>query len=257
MELLRSLAPREACSYLPDQEQQLEYRFIVGATPARYQRLIERGWRRFGYTFFRPACRSCHRCRSLRVDVADFAPSKSQRRNLRRNEDVRVEIRRPMVSQRHLDLYNAYHRDMAERRDWPFRVMRRDDYIESYVAGYGRFGYEFAYIRAGKLIGVGLVDILPRGLSSVYFYHDPEWRSEGPGTFSVLKEIETARDRGRPYLYLGYWVAENSSMDYKARFTPHEILRGYVEDDQPAEWVRPETFGDPSLLTETRVGYPV
>ena len=77
-----------------------------------------------------------------------------------------------------------------------------------------------------RLIGVGLADRCPGGLSSVYMYFDPAFAGRSLGTFSVLWEIEYCRRENLPYDYLGYYVAGCQKMAYKARFRPNEMLVG-------------------------------
>ncbi len=79
------------------------------------------------------------------------------------------------------------------------------------------------YELGGALVGVSWVDILHDGLSSVYFAFDPDYASRRLGSYSIMKEIEWARDIGKSWLYLGFWVPGGKSMDYKAQFRPHEI----------------------------------
>ena len=43
------------------------------------------------------------------------------------------------------------------------------------------------------------------------------------GTFSVLKQIEYALQYRIKNFYLGYYIAENASLVYKARFRPNEV----------------------------------
>src|SRR5260221_6477797 len=86
----------------------VEYRILAGVTAGSYQDLLRRGWRRFGEDFFRPACPRCVKCRSLRVNVGEFKPSRSQRRTLQRNSQIRVVVQSPTVTMEHLRLYNAY-----------------------------------------------------------------------------------------------------------------------------------------------------
>jgi arginyl-tRNA--protein-N-Asp/Glu arginylyltransferase len=239
IELYRVTEDPRVCSYLPGETASLKYRLIAGATSETCQRLVRRGWRRFGISFFRPVCENCAECRSLRVVVEGFRPSNSQRRCLKQNPDIRTALKRPEISREHIRLYNAYHKDMSRRRGWPDRPIEARDYVESFVMGAGNFGHEIQYYAGTRLVGVGLVDVLPDGISSVYFYHDPAWRHRGPGTFSILREIQLAKKIRKPHLYLGYCIQENPSMSYKSRFKPHEILDHYVDDDGSPSWRSP------------------
>lgn len=254
--------PPRPCSYLPDQTAALEYRFFRDVTPQRMSELLRRGWRRMGTHFFRPRCPNCVRCRSIRVDVEAFSPSKSQRRTLKRNPDVRAVLGRPSLSVEQIGLFNAYHADMQRRRGWPDRETTPPEYAESFLAGDWKFAYEVQYRQsspgnrkpdggsaanegavrsegnpeAGALLGIGLIDIVPDAISSIYFYHAPTWRDQGPGTFSILHELDLARQLKKRWLYLGYWIAECPSMAYKNSFTPHEILKRHVADDEQPVW---------------------
>ena len=119
---------------------------------------------------------------------------------------MRVEVAEPDVTKDHIRLYNDWHADMHVRSGWRKDQIDAETYAEAFLAGEWEFAREFRYYRADRLIGVGLVDVLPAALSSVYFYHDPAWRPQSPGTFTVLKEIEYAQQTGRRYVYLGYWI---------------------------------------------------
>lgn len=236
LELLRGAAPHGPCSYLPEETASLQYRYLLDIEAAEFEAMLARGWRRQGACFFRPGCPACVKCRSLRVDVAAFSPGKSQRRALKRNLDVRLVIRKPTVTRQHMEIFNAYHADMHRRRGWNFEPTRPEEYSRTFLAGNFSFASEFLYLQGRSLLGVGLVDVTPRAMSSIYFYHRPDWRPSSPGTFSVLKELEFAKETGRQWLYLGYWIAENASMSYKNRFEPNEILERYVGDDEPPVW---------------------
>src|SRR5262245_25468611 len=128
IDLIRFRTPPYTCSYLPSEIASLEYRILGGVTASSYQDLLRRGWRRFGEDFFRPACRLCAKCRSLRVNVEEFRPSRSQRRALRHNSQVRVVVQTPTVTTDHLQLYNAYHEDMHRRRGWRWQTMTEESY---------------------------------------------------------------------------------------------------------------------------------
>lgn len=83
-----------------------------------------------------------------------------------------------------------------------------------------RLGGEF-------LIAVGVIDILPTGLSSVYLFYHPIFSHElvALGKYAILKEIEFARDTLKvPYYYLGYYIESCQKMRYKADYKPTQML---------------------------------
>jgi len=55
--------------------------------------------------------------------------------------------------------------------------------------GFGSFHQRYRLRSSGKLIAVGVVDILPSCLSSVYFFYDPELSRQSLGVVSALYEI--------------------------------------------------------------------
>lgn len=228
------------CSYLPGRPSLMEYRWARFLTEERYRHLLERGWRRFGRTLFRPMCGGCHECQSLRVDVDAFRASKSQRRIRNRNSDVSFEVGPVTVTAEHLDLYNAYHLDMHERRGWPFRVITPEDYADSFLEGDFGFNREFQYKQNGRLVAVGLVDHAMDVMSSLYFYHAPDLRENGLGVFSVLCELEYALQHNVRWLYMGYYIRDCGSMNYKNRYQPHQILTRYGKLDESVEWIAPD-----------------
>ncbi len=84
-----------------------------------------------------------------------------------------------------------------------------------------------------------MMDEIPKqSISLVYFFHDPEWRAQSPGVFSVLTQLEYARAQGMPHAYLGYWIKDCQSMNYKNRFAPYEILDEYVNEGESPVWRR-------------------
>jgi arginine-tRNA-protein transferase len=223
--LFHFVAPPSVCSYLPDRLARLEYEHVASLTPDEYLQLMERGWRRFGHTLFRPRCTACTACRSLRVVVERFRPNRSQRRARKANEaEVELRIGEPSVSRAKLKLYDRYHAFQTGARGWPQHPGKDpDSYIESFV--FNPFPIEeWCYYLRGRLIGVAYVDPLPRGLSAIYSYYDPDERHRSPGTWNVLKIIEEAARRGLPHVYLGYYVAGCQSLEYKGNFVPNEIL---------------------------------
>ncbi len=185
---------------------------------------LRRGWRRFGPVIFRPECPSCRMCQSLRVPVNTFHPRESQRRAWNKNQgSVTLRIDSPSVSPEKLDLFARFQQHGHEVKGWP-----ADEGDQLGLMTANPFPTEeWCYYVDDRLIAVGYVDALPEGLSAIYFYHDPAERHRSLGAYNVLSILASARERGLPHVYLGYYVEGCRSLDYKARFRPNEVLGGH------------------------------
>ncbi len=223
--LYRYLAQPVPCGYLSEQTARLEYEYVISLTTEEYADRLLKGWRRFGSSLFRPRCRKCSACQSLRVDVARFQPDRGQRRAWKANAgSTRLQIVAPELTSTKLRLYDRYHLYQSCSKGWPEHTDRD---AESYLASFVDNPIpteEWCYFDGPELIGVGYVDVLPIGLSAIYFYHDPDHRALSLGTFNVLCLLAEAARRGLPHVYLGYYVSACRSLAYKNRFRPSEIL---------------------------------
>jgi arginine-tRNA-protein transferase len=214
----------------------MHYKHIEEATNQFSSAVIQRGWRRFGKYYFYPICNGCNGCKSLRIDVDKFKLSKSQRRAMKRNKNTRIIIQKPSNSKDHIDLYNKYHNWKAQKDGWRGSSITPREYFENFADGAHKFGKEGLYIRDNKLIGVDLFDIVEDGISSVYFYYDPDYAHLSLGTFSLLYQIDLTKRLGLKYIYLGYWVDGCKAFAYKDNFPPEEILDGFPPLDEEPDW---------------------
>ena len=82
-----------------------------------------------------------------------------------------------------------------------------------------------------------LIDIVDDGISSIYCYYDPDYSHLSLGKFSLLKEIDLAKQMGLRWIYLGYYVKGCQSLEYKKDFLPQERLVEYVGLDKSPIWV--------------------
>lgn len=228
-------AAPEPCGYLPGREAATEYRLMTGVTREHLEFLIERGWRRFGVSYFRPVCAGCFECVSLRIPIAGFSPSKSQRRALRKCAHLRVECRDPVADEERLTLHERWYAMREDTRNWTRSRSTLEEFAATFCVPHPS-ARELDYYDGDRLIAVGFVDETPNALSSVYFFYDPDYRHLSLGIASVLFEMNFARDRGCSHLYLGYRVAECPSSSYKARFGPHELLVGRPEISERPVW---------------------
>lgn len=101
---------------------------------------------------------------------------------------------------------------------------------EGWPCDYG--SYHQQYRIDGKLIAVGVIDILPKCVSSVYVYFDmDDYSFLSLGVYSALREIEMTRKlyvsdttRRLKYYYMGYYVHSCPKMRYKGNYSPSYLL---------------------------------
>lgn len=213
----------EQCPYLPDRLARLPLRLPLA--PLGGDQLDERlaaGDRRNGRFLYGTQCPHCQECEPIRLSVDDFQPDATQRRVLRRGDrELTLSIGRPIVDAQRVQLYNLHQvgRGLSSGR--------RVD-----LAEYAAFlvetccdTLEFQYLLDDQLVAVAIADRGASSLSAVYCYFDPSLSRLSLGSYSILKQVEMCRQWKLPHLYLGYYIARNAHMIYKARYKPHERLR--------------------------------
>lgn len=209
------------CGYLPGRQATDEVWASLELEPEDYQDLMDQGYRRSGHLLYRPRCAGCASCIPIRVPVADFRPSRSQRRVARRNADLRLQVGPPTLSPEKLDVYRRYleFQHPGSRQDSSIETLR--DFLYSSCVDTREISYRAP---RDRLVGVSIVDVGPRSLSSVYHFFEPDESRRSVGTYSALTEIELCRRHGIPWYYLGYWVEGCRQMEYKTAFQPNERL---------------------------------
>ena len=182
------------------------------------------GMRRSGTLVYRPLCPGCRRCQPFRVDTEAFTISRSQKR-VHKKVDGRfsVDVVRPLVDAEHLALYNRYQHDQHGKEG----QQGDDDSYARFLVDSVADTWELQWRDdAGVLVGVGIIDVVEDGISTVYFYWEPTLRELSLGVYSALWEIELCRRWHKRYYYLGYLVPGSRTMSYKAQFSGGEVWHG-------------------------------
>ena len=217
----------QTCSYLPDREA-----VMLFADPRRrleadtFAKLIDNGFRRSGDNVYRPHCSGCNACVPVRLPVQEFSRSRSQRRVWNNNQDLDIQPLTGPFTDEHAELYQRYRALRHESEIDGQQTREQLSYLRSR-------SLETSYVEFRddqKLLAVAAIDHLPRGWSAVYTFFEPDCPQRSLGTFAVLWEIEQLRQEGLEWLYLGYWIKDSPSMDYKKNFHPLEQL-------QAGKWV--------------------
>ena len=91
--------------------------------------------------------------------------------------------------------------------------------------------YHQCYRLDGRLVAMAVLDLLPNGVSAVYFIHHVDFQRWSFGKLSALREIALALETKRDYYYMGYYIHSCIKMRYKGDFKPQQIL-----DPESLEW---------------------
>ncbi|ETS78749.1 hypothetical protein PFICI_08602 [Pestalotiopsis fici W106-1] len=257
-------------------------------TPAFYQSLIDRCWRRSGRLLYRPNQRdSCCPHYTLRLDSSQAHISKDQRAAVNRfNKFVlgdeyikqadRLYPRSHEESRRRkqeFDLVERIHEAETQRLQTPpqpahtFEVTLEPDIFteEKYAVfenyqrivhqegpsdisrdGFQRFlcdsplrseilrseagkerqlgSFHQCYRLDGKLVAVGVLDLLPECVSAKYFLYHESIHKYQPGKLGALHEIALAAEKGYRYWYSGFYIHTCPKMRYKIDFKPQFVL---------------------------------
>jgi len=217
-----TLSELDSCPYLEGHEVRFRYFFAEDLDEEEWEYFLASGFRKFGHYIFKPECPSCQKCQPLRVLVKEFTPSKSQRRILKKNKNTRMEIKNLIYQREIYDLYCLHSEAKFDTDKHP--VASEEEFLLSHFTKTSPAlltEYRFEDI----LIAVGFLDVSHQGLSSVYFIYHPDFAHLGLGTYGALKEIELAKEMEKQYYYLGYYIEENRSMNYKANYRPFQLLK--------------------------------
>ena len=221
----------QPCPYLDGRSERKLFTALQGDHAQRLNdTLSKQGFRRSQNVLYRPSCAECSACLSARIPVADFVPSRSQTRILKRNAALRRNVTSPWATEDQFALFRRYlddrHADggMADMDIFEFAAMIEETPIKSRVIEYTRAPDQGE--RGRPLVAVCLTDVFDDGLSMVYSFYDPTYAAQSLGTHVILDHVAIAREAGLPYVYLGYWVPGSRKMGYKAGFAGLEIYKG-------------------------------
>jgi len=192
-----------------------------------YMQLTDMGFRRSGEHIYRPWCEGCGECKSVRVPVAGFNVSKSQKRVLTRNKDLQVSFELPSCAD---EIYNLYANYIIQRHSdgdmYPPSLEQFENFLcQAPPTSQTRF---VCFRLEQKLLAVAVVDLLPKGVSAIYTFFDPAYEIRSLGRLAVLWQIRWAQSQAMDFVYLGYWIKDCQKMAYKAEYQPLQVFEDLI-----------------------------
>lgn len=82
----------------------------------------------------------------------------------------------------------------------------------------------------GRLIAMGVLDLLPEAVSGVYFIYHSDFEKWSFGKLSALREAALSIECDYVYYYMGYYIHNCKKMRYKGDYKP------YVLDYDTMQW---------------------
>ena len=238
------------CPYLPGKQERKVFTELAGPHAGELNDALGRiGFRRSQGVAYRPSCAGCSACVSVRVVTPEFRPNATQRKLLRRHDDLQVSACRAWATDEQYQLLRRYLSTrhptggMAGMDEEDYADMVEHSPVNSLIIEYR----EPRPHGRGRLVAACLTDRQADGLSMIYsFFAADDADRPGLGNFVIMDHILRAREAGLPYVYLGYWVKGSPRMAYKTRYRPIEVLG-------PAGWRRMAEEPEPVLPPRGRV----
>ena len=194
-----------------------ESRILSSVQPQVMDQLWAEGWRHFGTEFFRASLMADEGCLKrqvpLRIRLAGFDPSKSQRRTIRRNRDLEVGIAEARPEREEAALFEVH--KTRFRYNVPESL---EDFLGTRPASEPCRCVQLSVREEGRLVAASFLVLGERASSSVYAVFDPALSKRRLGIYTMLAEIEFAQEQGYAFYYRGYATVEGSCYDYKKEF---------------------------------------
>ncbi len=165
----------------------------------------------------------------IRIRLKDFSLSKHQKRVLKKNTDIRVEIRQLAITSEEEELFGQHKRRFA--------VIPPKSIYDVIPLSQMTDIKKLSVYEDKRLIAASYLDMGSASTYSMYAMFDPAFAWRSLGILTIIKEIQFSILQGMEFYYLGFVYEDPSYYDYKKHFHGLECF------DWNGNWVKAERNG--------------
>lgn len=185
-------------------------------------KLSRSGFRRSYNHMYIPQCKDCSQCTSSRINKMKFLFTKGTKRNLKKNSDLKISVNTKNFEKERFELFINYCSERHNSGNMQF--MNFEEFNNFYHHNQNKTIILDLIDNHNVLFASILLDVLDDGYSAVYSFFNPFLNKRGLGKNLILRSLELLIDIKKKYLYLGYWIKDCTSMNYKSSFKGVEFF---------------------------------
>ena len=173
---------------------------LAPMSPGAFDQFMEKGWRILGHVILRHNAiiynNEVALTIPLRIRLDGFMFSKSQKKLYRvHSERFKVSVQKIALTTEKNELFLKH----CNR----FRHGNHYTHLDTFITEQSWYnpvpGYEIEVRDGGKLVACSYFHIGQQGFCGTYCFFDPEYTQYSLGTYTMLLELETARQMGKTY----------------------------------------------------------
>ncbi|MFZ6051541.1 GNAT family N-acetyltransferase [Halocola ammonii] len=219
--------------------------------PARYDYYLASGWFRGSVMLYKMELlcldNDIFSVVNIRLNTGDFEMKKRHRKLFKKNnKKYTVKVSEASISSRKEDLY--------EKQKHKFKGFIHSSLSDFLHAGFMDTVFDTKQVEVydgEELVAVSYFDVGFRSMASLLCLYDKDYSKDSLGIFTMLHEVEYAKDQGIHWYYPGYVLDKSSSFDYKLGLGEYEFYHTNKKWLPFSEFDPAKTLGS-KLMTETR-----
>jgi arginine-tRNA-protein transferase len=154
-----------------------------------------------------------------RYRLKDYRLTKSLRRVLRKNSDLKTVIRPFRPTEGKDDLYTAHLHARRTEEHPRYTLKKRYEFLKHSQVEL----MELCVFNGRKFVAGSIFKICEKSVVGDIAFWDTRKTRRSLGIFTVLLEMQYAIQRGKEFYYLGHYFRRNPNYHYKARFPALEL----------------------------------